>query len=137
MKKTLLIALLLSSFFSVLFILSGCEVLGPQVSYPAPFDWKWSKDGKEYSVQVEVDGLYRMGGYVTGFSGIATNTSAYDLNGCIIRFDVLDKDGVKVCDAVASTQSLKAGMKWRFQAGFMTPFSTRFSTIKPGSIQAY
>ena len=129
---------LLILLFSLTFLfLPGCQSLGPQVSYPAPFEWKWSKDGKDYCIQVEVDGLYRMGGYVTGFSGIATNTSAYDLNGCIIRFDVLDKDGVKVCDAVASTQSLKAGMKWRFQAGFMTPFSTRFSTIKPGSIQAY
>ncbi len=58
------------TLFSLLFVLTGCQVLGPQISYPTSFEWKWEKNGRQYCVQGAVDGFYYMGGSVTGISGV-------------------------------------------------------------------
>ncbi len=123
--------------FILLLLLSGCQTFGPQITYPTSFEWKWEKDGKQFCVQGAVDGFYYIGGSVTGISGIVTNVSDNDISGCIINFDIFDKDDAKVGEAIASTNSLKAGMKWRYQAVFTTPFRTNFSSIKAGTIRAF
>lgn len=130
-------ALLISFCILLLVNILGCQSFEPKISYPEPFDWHGTMGEKRYSLRIEIEGLYWVGGNVSGISGIATNTSHYDINACVLTFDILDKDGIKVGDAIASTNSLKVGMKWRFQATFTNPFLTSFSEIRAGNIQAF
>jgi hypothetical protein len=120
-------------------LLSGCATAPPAsappasappaVNMPAPFT--------DHGVTVTVEGLWRNGDGVVGVSGTATNTGSAPLIGCTINLDVVDSSGVKVSDALASTQSLQPGQTWRFQAVFMSPFSVSFSSIRPGKITAF
>lgn len=84
-------------------------------------------------MSIAVDSLWRdASGNVSGISGIATNVSGRDLTLCQITFNVLDATGIKVADAVASTNGLKAAQKWRFNATFLNPFGENFASIVPG-----
>jgi len=83
---------------------------------------------------VTVDGFYRTGISIVGITGVAENTTDRDLKMCAVYFDVLDKEGVKVADALASSQGLAARQKWRFQAVFTNPFSTQFELIKTARV---
>jgi len=81
-----------------------------------------------------VEGFYQTGTTVVGLPGIAENRAGRDLSSCFLYFDVVDLQGVKVADAVASTLDLAIGQKWRFQAVFTSPFRTSFQAIKPGRV---
>ena len=111
-------------------LLLGCAAtapMQPQVSLPAPYT--------EHGISIEVDGLWKDGyGNVIGVSGLATNVSGRDLMLCQITLDILDASGVKVSGALAATNGLRAGQKWRFQATFMNPYAVSFRSIAPGQI---
>ena len=98
-----------------------------QVTLPQPF----TSNG----VYVEVDGLYRVGPTVVGIGGVATNQTETDLQACLVSFEVLDGYGVKVADALAGTQTLRAGRSWRFQAGFTAAYDPSFVSIVPDRVQ--
>lgn len=111
----------------------GCQqAFGPKPKLPAPY----TSNG----VYVEVTGLYAtnpsmVSPVYNGIGGIATNISGYDFKMCYITFDILDGDGAKVGDAMAITQSLKNGERWKFQAIINVPFGSDFTEIRPGNIQ--
>ncbi|MGE5307034.1 MAG: FxLYD domain-containing protein [Alphaproteobacteria bacterium] len=113
----------------VLFLLSGCAILAPQLEYPDPYD--------QNGIRVEVGGVYRRDISVVGITGIASNGTGRDLQSCLIYFDIVDSSGIKVADAVASVQGLRAGQQWRFHATFTTPLSTFFKgAVKPNRVMA-
>lgn len=102
--------------------LGGCSSLRSP-TFPSPETRK--------GVHVKVDGLYRAGmGVVLGLSGTATNNTGRDLRGCGLGFSILNGQGEKVGDAVAFTQSLRAGQVWRYQAVFSVPFATTFERVE-------
>ena len=111
----------------VLAIMLNSCVPPPRVTLPEPFTAS--------GIRVTVDGLYESGSTVHGVDGLAENLSGRDFSACFLNFDVLDEQGVKVGDAIASTTGLAAGQKWRFQAIFTTPFKTRFQALKAGRVQ--
>jgi hypothetical protein len=105
----------------------ACVPPRPPLQLPAPFE--------QSGVRIAVDGFYQTGKTIVGLQGTAENITGRDLSACILYFDVLDAQGTKVADALASTSGLAAGQKWRFQAVFMTPFRTSFQAIQPGRVQ--
>lgn len=107
----------------LLAIAAACQGTGG-IELPEPYE--------SNGLNVEVEGLYKQGFTVVGISGIAENVSGKDITSCFLSFDVVDADGIKVGDAFASTQGLRAGQKWRFQALFTIPFRTAFKAIRPG-----
>jgi len=110
----------------LLCILGACAP-PPRVTLPAPF--------VASGVRVAVDGLYFSGSRAIGVNGIAENVSGANFSTCFLSFDLLDGDGVKVSDAIASTMGLAVGQKWRFQAIFTAPFNTKFQTLTAGRVQ--
>lgn len=114
----------------VLAVLSGCSTLGaPSVRVPEPYTAK--------GVRVEVSGLYRDGwGNVVGVAGEAVNETESSLGVCTIGLEAVDDSGAKVADAVAFTNSLGPGQRWKFQAVFTAPFESSFREIRPGNVTA-
>lgn len=108
-------------------LLAACAPPRPQIELPPPFD----RNG----VHVAVEGFFQAGTTIVGLQGTAENTTSKDLSSCFLYFDVVDGQGTKVADALASTLSLAAGQKWRFQATFTAPFRTTFQAIRPGRVQ--
>jgi len=96
---------------------------------PAPYT--------QQGIQVTVDGFYRQGMSIVGLSGIAENVGSRSWSVCTISFDVMDAEGVKVGDAVAFTNGLAVGQKWRFQAAFTIPFGATFKSIGPGRMTLF
>lgn len=118
--------------FVLLGVATGCQLPAgrtavSEIEYPAPF--------KSHGLRVEVEGVYRTYRTVTGLVGKATNTTKRDKGNCILTFEVLDSGGNKVSDAIATTQSLRAGATWKFQATFLNPFRTEFKKVQPGKVQ--
>lgn len=107
----------------------SCLSPTPRTELPAPYE----RNG----VRVSIQGFYKQGISVVGLTGTAENVSGKDLSVCSLSFDVVDADGVKVGDAIATTQGLTAGQKWRFQAVFTTPFRTTFKAIRPGKVTVF
>lgn len=114
--------------FAAVLTLPSCVLPAPlpQIDLPAPFE--------DQGVQISVDGLFKLGQTYTGLTGTAHNVSSSDYTTCAISFDVIDTDGSKVADAFASTQGLRSGQTWRFQALFTSPFGTTFSSIQSGQV---
>ncbi|SRR6266851_2464843 len=116
-----------STFLILTIVLSGCVAVTPQIRLPGPYSDK--------GVTVSVDGLWKDGnGNVSGISGVAVNNGSKDLTLCMITLDLLDASGVKVSSAMASTNGLKSGQQWRFQATFLTQYSVSFTSIEPGTV---
>lgn len=122
-------------------MLAGCATVvpyEPHVAMPHPYEpprVTMPQPYTDHGISIAVDGLWRDGyGNVSGVSGMATNDSGRELTLCQITLDVLDSSGVKVSGAVAVTNGLKVGQKWRFQATLMTPYTVYFKTIAPGSV---
>lgn len=106
----------------------GCSSR-PAFKAPAPYE--------DSGVRVELDGYYRQGFDIVGLIGTATNVSGQELSPVLLTFDVVDKEGVKVNEAIASTNSLAVGQKWRFNAVFTSPFSTKINEVRPGKVQTF
>jgi len=69
-------------------------------------------------VRVEITGVLRAGAFggVAGFQGLATNTSSEPLQFCTVTLDLADAAGVKVGQAMATTQHIAPGGSWKFDA---------------------
>jgi hypothetical protein len=120
----------------VLLTVSGCEAVPlpsvhePVVDLPPAYT--------DHGVTITVDGLWKNDyGQVLGISGTAKNVGAVDLLTCMVHLDIVDGGGVKVSDAVASTQGLARGQTWRFQATLMSPFSVSFKAVRPGQVMVF
>ena len=108
-------------------VATGCQLPSPKIDLPAPY--------RSRGLHVEVEGLYKAYQTVIGIAGKATNTTKRDKGNCILTFEILDAEGNKVSDAIAMTQSLRAGATWKFQATFMNPFRTEFKKVQAGKVQ--
>ena len=108
-------------------VLASCQLPARQaVNVPVPY--------VDNGVLVDVHGLYKRGRHVVGVSGLATNQSDKDLSLCTLTFELMDADGNKVSDALASTSSLRSGATWKFQAVITSAFGTKFNSITPGRV---
>jgi len=124
---------------TILAAVTGCETTAsirspaidpPAVDLPAPYS--------DHGVLITVDGLWRNGdGQVLGVSGTAKNVGNVDLITCMINLAIVDASGIKVTDAVASTQGLDRGQTWRFQAAILAPFSVSFKAVRPGKVLVF
>jgi len=118
MKLTRLIAVLLAT--------PACVLPAPKIDLPAPYE----QDG----LRISVEGFYKNGSSYVGLAGTVQNVSGKDYTMCAISFDIVDSMGAKVGDALATTQGLRAGQQWRFQALFTTAFATTFKEIRSGGV---
>jgi len=129
------------SLIALLSLLIGCQPIAPTaeftsqaktssaqpaIEFPPPYD--------DNGIRIAVDGLYRVGDSVVGVTGIATNVTKRDFRQCTVNLDIVDRSGVKVGDAIASTQGLHAGQQWRFQAAFTIPFQAFFAAVRPNRV---
>lgn len=106
-------------------VVGGCSLQESQIKMPPPYT--------QGALHIALDGLWRdVSGNVSGVSGIATNVSGHDLLLCSVSLNLLDDAGVKVTEALATTNGLQLAQQWRFQATFSNPFSTTFTSIAPG-----
>lgn len=88
-------------------------------SCATPLDLKLPEVRDNSGLRIEVtDALSQNMGQIIAITGVATNTSKSDYKMIILTFP-LYFEGVKVGDAMASTQSLEAGRSWAFDAPFI------------------
>ena len=131
-------SLFLGSVCSVAISLSGCATAPPAAPAPPPIPTpSLPQPYTQSGVSVKIDGWWTNGlGQVVGITGIARNDRSASLISCMVTLNVVDSDGVKVADAIASTTSLDPGQSWRFQATFTTPFTVAFKGVQPGKVIA-
>lgn len=80
-------------------------------------------------IRIEIDGKYRTSGIgypAVGVSGIATNETGRTVHTLMLSFGFYDAKGVKLADAIAVTQSLSPGAKWRFDAFPISPVDRKY-----------
>ena len=98
------------SAFATLF-LSACA--STPISYGGPTQLE--------DVEIGIEGVLKEFGRVIAVEGVATNRGEGDFDRIEVVFELLDENGIKVGDAAAEANGLRAGQTWRFDA---------FATVK-------